>query len=121
MSRRSLAVLLLLVLPVAAVALTAQEPTRHDITIKARNHQFSPARFDVTQGDLVRITLVAEDVPYSFAIDDYKIAKRVAPGKPDTIEFRADRAGTFVYYCNLTTDSACKDMRGQFVVAARQH
>jgi cytochrome c oxidase subunit 2 len=120
MNHRRGALSLLFLLAIAVVAPAAQEPVRHEITIKARNHQFTPARFDVTQGDIVKITLVAEDAPYSFVIDDYRIAKRAAPGKPVTFEFRADRAGTFVYYCNLSSDAACKDMRGQFVVAAKQ-
>ena len=118
MIRRSAAAALLVVLASAFLA-TAQEPARHDITIKARTHTFTPARFDVTQGDIVKITLVAEDAPYSFVIDEYRIAKRAAPGKPAAFEFRADRAGTFTFYCNLTTDVACKDMRGQMVVTAR--
>ena len=119
MARRSTTVALLLVLATGLLAF-AQEPARHDITIKAKNHQFAPARFDVTQGDVVKLTLIAEDAPYSFVIDEYRIAKRVTPGRPDTFEFRADRAGTFTYYCNLSADSACKDMKGQLVVAAKR-
>jgi len=119
MIERRRALTLLFVLAVAAIAVAAQEPARHDITIKAKNHKFTPARFDVAQGDIVKVTLVAEDAPYSFAIDEYRIAKRATPGKPATVEFRAEHAGTFTYYCNLSTDSACKDMKGQLVVAAR--
>ena len=98
----------------------AQEPTRHELTVKIRKYQFSPARIDVVKGDIVKVTLVAEDVAHSFVIDEYRIAKRVAPGKPVTFEFRADRAGTFVFYCDLSSDEACKDTRGLLVVTTRQ-
>ena len=98
----------------------AQEPVRHDLTVKARKYQYSVARIDVAQGDIVVITLVAEDVPHSFAIDEYRIAKRAAPGKPVTFQFRADRAGTFTYYCDLTADEGCKEMRGHLVISTKQ-
>jgi len=93
-----------------------QAPTRRDFTITARKYAFSPNRIEVSQGDIVRITLRAEDIAHSFTIDEYRIAKRVAPGQPVTFEFRADRKGTFRFYCNLKQDDGCKDMVGQLVV-----
>ena len=36
-----------------------------------------------------------------------------------TFEFRADQAGTFTYYCNLTSEPRCRDMKGTLVVAER--
>lgn len=104
----------------AAAHAFAQEPAqnRRDFTIVAKDHVFTPNKLDVSQDDLVKITLRSEDVPISFAIDAYRIVKRV-PGKSSlTFEFRADQAGTFPFYCNLTTDAACKDMRG--ILAVRQ-
>jgi len=99
----------------------AQEPTRHELTIKVKKHEFSQKRIEVAQGDLVKITLIAEDVPHSFTIDQFRIAKRAVPGKPVTFEFRADRAGSFPFYCNLTGDEpGCKNTRGELIVAARQ-
>lgn len=102
-------------------AATGQEPSRHELTIKVKKHEFSQKRIEVAQGDIVKITLIAEDVPHSFTVDQFRIAKRAVPGKPVTFEFRADRAGTFPFYCNLTGDDpGCKDTRGELVVAARQ-
>ncbi|MCX6538086.1 MAG: cupredoxin domain-containing protein [Acidobacteria bacterium] len=99
----------------------AQEPTRHELLIKVKKYQFSQTRIEVAQGDVVKITLVAEDVPHSFTVDEYRIAKRASPGKPVTFEFRADRAGTFRFYCNLTSDDAgCKDTHGELIVSARR-
>ena len=45
-----------------------------------------------------------------------------SPGKTSvTFEFRADQAGTFPFYCNLTTDAGCKDMRGVLDRPARNN
>ena len=97
-----------------AAALAAQEPAqnRREFTIVAKDHVFTPNKLDVSQDDLVKITLSSEDVPASFAIDAYRIVKRVAGKTSVTFEFRADQAGTFPFYCNLTTDAGCKDMKG---------
>ena len=45
--------------------------------------------------------------------------QRAAGGLSTTFEFRADQAGTFTFYCNLTTDPGCKDMKGTLVVKAK--
>jgi heme/copper-type cytochrome/quinol oxidase subunit 2 len=97
---RSLIVFVILV----AVSLygAAQEPSqnRREFTIVAKDHTFTPDKLEVTQDDLVKITLRSEDRPVSFAIDAYRIVKRVAGGTSVTFEFRAAQAGTFSFYCN---------------------
>jgi len=102
----------------AVVLVSAQEqaPNRREFTIVAKDHVFTPNRLDVTQDDLVKITLKSDDRPTSFAIDAYRIVKRAGGGLSTTFEFRADQAGTFTFYCNLTTDAGCKEMRGALVV-----
>jgi heme/copper-type cytochrome/quinol oxidase subunit 2 len=91
-----------------------------EVTVNARKYAFSPARIEVNQDDIVKITLKAEDIPHSFTVDKYRIAKRAAPGQPVTFEFRADQAGSFPFYCNLTSDERCKEMRGELVVNAKK-
>jgi heme/copper-type cytochrome/quinol oxidase subunit 2 len=96
-----------------------QAPNRRDVTIVAREYQFVPNRIEVVQGDLVRIHLSSEDRPYSFAIDAYRIVKRAGTGQTIVFDFRADQAGTFAFYCNLTSAPQCKEMRGTLVVKER--
>ncbi len=104
----------------AGRALIAQEQGRHEIAVTARRYEFAPSRIEVAANDVVKITLVAEDIPHGFAIDEYRISKRAAPGRPVTFEFRADRVGTFPYYCDLTADEGCRRMRGDLVVTPRR-
>ncbi|MFI5178303.1 MAG: hypothetical protein ACHQO8_07060 [Vicinamibacterales bacterium] len=77
------------------------------------------AEIHVHLDDLVRITFSAEDVPHSFTIDDdhYRISRRAEPGKPQMFDFRADKAGTFEIYCNLSDDPRCRrETRGKLIV-----
>ncbi len=91
------------------------------IRVAARKYAFSPARIEVQQDDLVKVTLEAADIPHSFTIDEpYRIAKRATPGHPAEFEFRADKAGTFEFYCNLKIDDGCRKMKGELVVKPKQ-
>ena len=91
-------------------------PNRPEFTLVAREFRFSPDRIEVTQDDLVKVTIRSEDVAYSFAVDEYRILRRVPAGGSTTFEFRADRAGTFRFYSNLTGDAGHRQMQGQLVV-----
>lgn len=102
-------------LAVPAQALRAQGATR-EFTVDGDHFAFSPARLEVQKDDLVKITFTAHDIPHSFTIDDYRIAKRAAAGQTVTFEFRADQPGTHRFYCNLTQDSRCRRMEGQLIV-----
>ncbi len=98
----------------------AQErPTERPTRITASKYRFDPPRIEVTQDDLVRIELRTADIAHSFTIDEYRIAKRVNPGRPIAFEFRADKPGTFPFYCNLQIDDGCRQMRGELVVRPR--
>jgi heme/copper-type cytochrome/quinol oxidase subunit 2 len=88
--------------------------------ITASRYKFVPSRIEVSENDLVKIELQTEDIPHSLTIEAYRIAKRVNPGHPVTFEFRADRPGTFPFYCSLQIEDGCRQMRGQLVVKARR-
>ena len=84
-----------LALAVFGLLVHAQEGGEQKFTVSAHKYAFSPARLDVQQDDLVRVTFSTDDIPHSFTIDKYRIAKRVEPGKPIVFEFRADQPGGF--------------------------
>ncbi|MFN8063007.1 MAG: cupredoxin domain-containing protein [Vicinamibacterales bacterium] len=92
---------------------------RKQFSIHAKRYAFEPNRLEVDLHDLVKIELVAEDIPHSFALEAYRILKRVRPGDTASFEFLADRAGTFPFYCSLTIDEGCRRMRGELVVRSR--
>jgi heme/copper-type cytochrome/quinol oxidase subunit 2 len=106
------------VLVLAGLHVSAQDDNHREITIAAKDGAYQPAKVEVRQNDLVKVTFAAEDGPHSLNIDAYRIAKRARPGRPAVFEFRADRAGTFPYYCNLS-DPGSHDMKGELIVRER--
>jgi heme/copper-type cytochrome/quinol oxidase subunit 2 len=96
-----------------------QAPNRREFTIVAKDFHYSPTRIEVMQDDLVKLTVRSDDIAHSFTIDEYRIVKRVPAGGSTTFEFQADRAGTFPFYCTLTSDPGHKMMHGELVVRAK--
>lgn len=126
MTRRTLGALLIgtgacLLAGPAVVRLFAQEqaPNRREFTLAARDYRFSPARVEVTQDDLVKLTVQSADNAYSLTIDEYRLSRRVPAGGSTSLEFRADQVGTFTFYSNMTSDARHADMRGELVVRPR--
>lgn len=105
------------VLVILAAGLVAQ--SKREFTVHAKRFEFSPARLEVSQDDMVKITFTADDIAHSFTVDEYRIAKRAEAGQTVSFEFRADRPGTHPIYCNLTNDEGCRRMHGALVVRAK--
>jgi len=88
-----------------------------EFTITGDHYAFSPASIDVHKNDLIKITFTARDIPHSLTIDGpYRISKRASAGQTITFEFRADQSGPFTFYCNLSQDAKCKEMKGTLTV-----
>lgn len=85
-----------------------------EFTIRGEAHAYSPSRIEVQKDDIVKVTFTAVDMPHSFTVDEYRIAKRANAGQTVTFEFRA--TGNARFYCNLAQDERCKNMHGEIVV-----
>ena len=96
-----------------------QAPNRREFSISARDYAFSPDRVEVMQDDLVKLTVESADHAYGFAIDQYKISRRVPAGGKTVIEFRADQVGTFGFYSSMTSDARHSKMRGELIIRRR--
>jgi heme/copper-type cytochrome/quinol oxidase subunit 2 len=93
-----------------------QAPNRREFSLMAREYRFTPDRLEVTQDDLVKLTIESADHAYSFAIDAYRLSRQIPAGGKTIVEFRADQVGTFDFYSNMTGQ---EKMRGQLIVRRR--
>jgi len=106
----------LVALLVTAAASAQDQGQVREFTVVGDHYAFSPSTITVNKNDLVKITFRAQDIPHSFTIDEYRISKRAGVGQTVTFEFRADAASSFTFYCNLSQDPKCKDMKGTLTV-----
>ncbi len=85
-------------------------------TIEGSSFAFNPAAITVKTGDSVKITFKDSDGRHNLVIDGYDLStKIIGPGATDTIEFTADKTGTFEYYCSLPGHKD-QGMMGKLVV-----
>lgn len=73
-----------------------------EFTITGGNFKFTPSAMTVKKGDTVRVTFKNEEGFHDFRIDEFNVAtKQIGAGTSETVEFVADKAGTFEYYCSV--------------------
>ncbi|HEY4499315.1 MAG TPA: cupredoxin domain-containing protein [Candidatus Paceibacterota bacterium] len=81
----------------------------------------SPFKFSVTEmkvklGDTVRIVFTNEKGVHDWVVDEFNArTKQLQEGQTETIEFVADKTGTFEYYCSVGTHRAM-GMKGNLIV-----
>ena len=125
-SRRTFLAIAAALVAVVATGAVVVAQNRRSFDVSGRKYSFKvsgseAAEIRVFQNDLVHVSFSTEDIAHSFTIIDepYRIMRRAEPGKPVSFDFRADRAGSFRFYCSLTIDDGCKNMHGTLVVEGK--
>jgi cytochrome c oxidase subunit II len=87
-----------------------------EFSISAKNWEFSEKEIRVSKGDLVKLTLSSEDVLHGFSISEFGIKETLKQGETSTVEFEADKKGTFIYYCSIPCGSGHRQMKGKLII-----
>lgn len=73
-----------------------------EFTVKASNFKYDVTEIKVKKGDTVRINFVNEEGFHDWKLDEFKASSdKLNAGGKETIEFSADKTGTFEYYCSV--------------------
>lgn len=86
-----------------------------EFTVEAFQFGFDPGTIEVNQGDKVKLTAYSSDIPHGLAIFEYGI-NMYLDSTPRTIEFIADKKGTFYFYCSVSCGIGHGEMTGRLVV-----
>jgi cytochrome c oxidase subunit II len=86
------------------------------IAVSARKYEFNPNVIKVKQGDHVKLVITATDRDHGFKLPAYDINQRLAKGVATTVEFTANRAGTFPFECSVVCGLGHHKMKGQLIV-----
>jgi cytochrome c oxidase subunit 2 len=115
---RWISLVLILGIPAALLAGLLGAPGRSGRAIELVARQpaaggWSLDRIVVNRGEWVRLRIQSEDVVHGFAIGRLGVdAGSIEPGKTATVEFVADQAGEFTFYCTMWCDPDHPRMRG---------
>ena len=85
--------------------------------VSASRSGFAPSVLQARKGETIHVRLTSRDQEHCFAVDAFRVEKRIVPGRTTTVDITPDRAGTFPYYCCLESGSAAEAERGRLVVA----
>lgn len=84
---------------VEGASIAASGPVK-EFTVDGTNYAFNPVTITVNKGDMVKITFKDDDGAHNLVVDGYNVATNtIGAGSTDTIQFVADKAGSFEYYC----------------------
>ncbi len=79
-----------------------------EFTVTGKNYSFDPKTITVKKGDTVKIVFKNADGFHDFVIDAFGKegesgvrTKQIKAGAEETIEFVADTAGSYEYYCSV--------------------
>ncbi len=116
--------LLLVILSLGCVALSARAqqagaPTASQVRVinmSAKKYQFDPQVITVNQGERVQLIVTALDRDHGIRIVGYNINRRLKKGVPTTIEFTANKPGTFSFRCSVFCGLGHRRMKGQLIV-----
>ena len=87
-----------------------------EFTITASNYKFVPSSITVKKGDTVKITFKNSGGFHDFTLDQFNIKTANIPsGGETTVDFVADKTGTFPYYCSVANHRAM-GMQGNLTV-----
>jgi nitrous-oxide reductase len=90
------------------------------VYMTAMRSQFNPDVIRVKQGDhvVIHVTNIERtpDATHGFALPSYNLQASLDPGEVVTLEFHADRAGSFAMYCTEFCSALHLEMQGWLLV-----
>ncbi|MDA3950092.1 MAG: cupredoxin domain-containing protein [Spirochaeta sp.] len=115
----SLLFVLLAALPAIAqevIDVTDSSASVKEITVENDGLSFIPEEIRVNEGDRIRLTFRNTGGFHDWVIDEFDAAtSQYSGGTSETIEFVADEAGEFEFYCSVGNHRA-RGMWGTFIV-----
>lgn len=92
-------------------------PVVKRISMTASNFSFSPSTLSVKKGDTVILTIKGQEGTHGLAIPDFKVSKQITEGDTVTVQFIADKTGTFIFFCNIPCGEGHNKMKGTITVS----
>lgn len=87
-----------------------------EISVTAKKWKFDPDQIIVNKGERIKLSIKSIDVAHGFSLPDFDINTRLEPGETKVVEFIANKAGTFSFFCSVYCGSGHSDMKGTLIV-----
>jgi cytochrome c oxidase subunit 2 len=87
-----------------------------EINVIAKRFSFTPNPIKVKLGERVRLNITSQDVTHGFALPEFGINEIIPAGQTITIEFTANKKGTFAFNCSVVCGAGHSIMKGVLIV-----
>jgi plastocyanin len=78
-----------------------QQVSLKKFTVEGSDYKFSPSVMKVNKGDTVQITFKNVGGDHNFVLDEFDVeTNTISDGEEEEVEFVADKAGVYEYYCS---------------------
>lgn len=96
---------------------TPTQPQVKEFTVEGGNFSFSVKEMKVKEGETVKVTFKNVEGMHDWILDEFPNAKTkvLNKGESETVEFVANKKGTFEYYCSVGQHRA-NGMVGKLIV-----
>lgn len=94
----------------------APTPQVREIAVTAKQFTFNPSTIEVNEGDTVKLSITSVDVVHGFSIPEFDVNTTLRPNQTSTVEFVANKKGTFTFACSVVCGSGHGGMKGTLVV-----
>lgn len=83
-------------------AVAGMESSAKTIEVEAGSFYYKPNEIRVKKGETVKIVMKSVSMMHDFVIDELNVKMPITKnGETGTVEFVADKAGMFEYYCSV--------------------
>ena len=101
--------------PTPTVEGTTDESVK-TFNLEGKNFRFTPNEIKVKKGDKVKVTLKVADMQHDFVVDELNVRTKTGKaGETVEVEFTADTAGEYEFYCSVSNHRA-QGMVGTLIV-----
>ena len=92
------------------------------IDVIASRFKFEPATISVVEGERVRLRVRSADRTHGIGIKAFRVKELIPKmGEVVTVEFVADRSGTFDITCSEYCGTGHRVMKGKLIVLAKEN
>ena len=100
----------------SVAALAFAKPAERVVKIMAKKFVFVPTEIRVKRGETVVLQWTAPEVPMGFNLADFNLRTDIMPGKTATLRLTPDKAGEFIFLCDVFCGSGHEEMSGTLIV-----
>jgi len=101
---------------VAAAQLAPKAPQTQTVEILAQKFNFTPEEIKVKKGVPVDLELTTLDRLHGFDVPGLGLRAEIVPGQTTHVKFTPDKAGRFLFHCDVFCGEGHEDMDAAIIV-----